>query len=157
MSQVSWFAGTEEAKQCLIQAAEQWDNTEAANQWMEQALAAGGDSIDVLVAGYRYFFYKNNSLMALLIANKVVEHIKTVEQLPDDWTQLKPILLNHAENPLLRLYLTAYSASGMLLAKLGDVEQAKEISTRIQEVDTKNEFGASLILDILTKPVEDDD
>ncbi|MDX2215656.1 MAG: hypothetical protein SFY66_20505 [Oculatellaceae cyanobacterium bins.114] len=69
----------------------------------------------------------------------------------------QPILLNRIEDSMIRLYLNAYSASGLLFAKLGDIERANAIATQIQDIDLKNEFGATLILDILTPAVEDDD
>jgi hypothetical protein len=55
------------------------------------------------------------------------------------------------------LYLNAYAASGLVLAKLGKIAAAKEISTRIKGIDDKNDFGASILFDILTRPPEDDD
>ena len=37
------------------------------------------------------------------------------------------------------------------------IEQAKEISTRIKSIDEKNDFGAGILLDILTRPPEEND
>jgi hypothetical protein len=45
----------------------------------------------------------------------------------------------------------------LVLAKLGKIEQAKEISTKIKSIDQKNDFGAGILLDILTRPPEEDD
>jgi hypothetical protein len=53
--------------------------------------------------------------------------------------------------------LNAYAASGLVLAKLGEIDQAKEISIRVKEIDAKNDFGAGILLDILTRPAEEDD
>jgi predicted TPR repeat methyltransferase len=55
------------------------------------------------------------------------------------------------------LFLNAYAASGFVLAKMGELEKAKEATARVKEVDAKNEFGASIILDILTRPPEEDE
>ena len=55
------------------------------------------------------------------------------------------------------MYLNAYAASGLVLAKLGKIEQAKEISIRMKGIDEKNDFGAGILLDILTRPPEEDD
>ena len=77
--------------------------------------------------------------------------------MPDDWEQLKPILVNRKQDPQIRLYLNAYAASGLVLANLGEIEQAKEISTKVKEIDDKNDFGAGILLDILTRPAEEDD
>lgn len=154
---VSWLSVSEEVQHLLEQAAEHWENSDVSEHYMEQALQKAGDDPDVLIAAYRYFFYKNNPKMALVVASKVVDRIQQQEQLPQDWEQQKTILLNRLDDPVIRLYLNAYSASGLLLSKLGEIERAKEIATQIKTIDIKNEFGASLILDILTHPVDDDD
>ena len=77
--------------------------------------------------------------------------------MPDDWEQLQPILVKRLEEPQIRLYLNAYAASGMVLANLGEFDQAKEISNRVKEIDKNNDFGAGILLDILTRPPDEDD
>ncbi|MEB3180154.1 MAG: hypothetical protein VKL59_14130 [Nostocaceae cyanobacterium] len=153
----SWFDVPEDVKRLLILAAENWENTAESEKYINQALAETGDNTDVFVAVYRYFYYKNNLPLALRTAEKVVEIIKNSEKFPDDWEQLKKTLVSRKEEPAIRLYLNAYAASGMVLAKLGEIEQAKEITTRVKEVDDKNEFGAALILDIITRPPDEED
>jgi tetratricopeptide (TPR) repeat protein len=153
----SWFQVPDDIKQLLILAAENWQDTSKSEQYINQALAKTDDSIDVLVAAYRYFFYKNNYQMALDTANRVINKVKVSEALPDGWEQLKPILLNRQEDEKIRLYINAYAASGLVLAKLGRIDRAKIICVQIQEVDNKKNFtNASTLLDILTRPIEDD-
>ncbi|MBW4625430.1 MAG: hypothetical protein KME49_07985 [Brasilonema octagenarum HA4186-MV1] len=153
----SWFEVPEDIKQLLILAAEHWENTSESENYINQALAKTQESTDVLVAAYRYFFYKNNYHMAWRTAVKVLEKVKISEHLPEDWQQLKQILITRQEEQNIRLYLTAYAASGLVLAKLGDIEKAKEISAKVKEVDKKNEFGGSIVHNILTRPVEEDE
>ncbi len=155
---LSWFQVPEDIKQLLILAADNWQNTSLSEVYLNQALAKTNDSIDVLVAAYRYFYYKNNYQMALETASKVINKIKNTENLPDNWEQCKSILFNRREDEQIRLYLTAYAASGLVLAKIGEIEQAKTICMQIKEIDIKNEFqSASILLDILTRPPEEDD
>ncbi|MDD1414982.1 hypothetical protein MEN41_10160 [Dolichospermum sp. ST_con] len=153
----SWFDVADDVKELLILAAQTWENTEESAKYMQQALAKTADNTDVLVAAYRYFYYKNNYILALTTAEKITAKIKKAESLPEIWEELKPILVKRHEEPQIRLYLNAYAASGLVLAKLGKIEQAKEISTRIKGIDEKNDFGAGILLDILTRPTEDDD
>jgi len=153
----SWFEVADDVKELLILAAKTWENTEESTKYMQQALVKTGDNTDVLIAAYRYFYYKNNYVLALTTAEKITAKIKKAESLPDNWQELKLILVNRHEEPQIRLYLTAYAASGLVLAKLGKIEQAKEISTRIKGIDEKNDFGAGILLDILTRPPEEDD
>ena len=153
----SWFQVPDDIKQLLILAAENWQDTSKSELYINQALAKSLDSLDVLVAAYRYFYYKHNYQMALDTANQVIDKVKVSEALPDAWEQLKPILLSRKEDEKIRLYLNAYAASGLVLAKLGKIDRAKIICVKIQEVDNMKEFtSASILMDILTRPIEDD-
>ncbi|NJL49832.1 MAG: hypothetical protein HC929_23535 [Leptolyngbyaceae cyanobacterium SM2_5_2] len=82
--------------------------------------------------------------------------VEQSEPLPSHWSDLKAILRQRRSDPPMRLYLTAYAALGMILARLGDLDGAWEIATRLQTIDDDNEFGVTLILAILS-PQEDDD
>lgn len=153
----SWFDVSDEVKELLILAAKTWENTEESAKYMQQALAKTGENTDILVAAYRYFYYKNNYGLALTTAEKIIAKIKEIENLPHNWEELQPILQQRKEEPNIRLFLNAYAASGLVVAKLGKLEQAKEISTKIQGIDNKNDFGASILFDILTRPPEEDE
>ncbi|SRR5579883_658907 len=153
----SWFKVPEDVKKLLILAAETWENPLEAENYINQALEITGENIDILVAAYRCFYYKNNYSMALEAAKKIIRKVKDLEKLPDDWEQLKTILSLRKENANIRLFLNAYTASGLVLAKLGEIEQAKEISTQVKEIDDNNEFGAKILLDILTRPQGEDE
>lgn len=153
----SWFQVPEDINNLLILAAKSWENTAESENYIQQALAKTEDNTDVLIAAYRFFYYKSNYPLALQMAMRVTAKIKLVENLPDEWEQLKPILLSRKDDPLIRLYLNAYAASGLVLAKLGEIEQAKEISAKVKEVDDKKEFGGGIIFDILTRPPEEDE
>lgn len=152
----SWFQVPDDVKQLLMLAAANWDNTSESEKYINQALAKTEDSTDVLVAAYRYFFYKNNYLMALQTAVKVIDIIKLSELLPDNWEQVKPILMSRKDEPQIRLYLNAYAAYGLVLAKLGEIDKAKKISAQVKEIDDKNQFGAAILYDILTRPSEEE-
>jgi hypothetical protein len=72
----SWFDVADDVKELLILAAQTWENTEESTKYMQQALVKTGDNTDVLVAAYRYFYYKNNYVLALTTAEKITAKIK---------------------------------------------------------------------------------
>ncbi|MBD2363066.1 hypothetical protein H6G36_18045 [Anabaena minutissima FACHB-250] len=156
-NQFSWFQVSEDVKKLLILAAHHWENTSKSEEYIQQALAITGENTDVLVAAYRFFFYKNNYSLALRTTSQLLDKIKESEKFPDEWEQLKPILVDRQEEAPIRLYLNAYAATGLVLAKLGEIERAKEISMRVKEIDSKQDFGAGILLDVLTRPAEEDD
>ncbi|WP_341525259.1 hypothetical protein WKK05_21985 [Nostoc sp. UHCC 0302] len=153
----SWFEVPDDIKKLLILAAQTWENTSESEKYIQEALAKTGENTDVLVAAYRFFYYKNNYVLALQTTDKLLDKIKEAEKFPDDWDELQPILVNRQEDPQIRLYLNAYAASGLVLAKLGAIEQATKISARVKEIAQNNDFGAGFLLDILTRPAEEDD
>ncbi|NER28891.1 MAG: hypothetical protein F6J89_14945 [Symploca sp. SIO1C4] len=153
----SWYQVPKDIKSLLLLAAENWENTCESEQYINQALSQAGDNTDVLIGAYRYFFYKKNYPMALKIAEKVLEKVKRLEKLPDDWQQLKPILSSRKDDPNIRLYLSTCVASGFVLARLGELEKARELTQRVKEISDTSEFSASTINDILTRPADDED
>jgi tetratricopeptide (TPR) repeat protein len=157
LTKLSWFDVSDEIKELLILAAQTWENTEESTNYMQQALAKTGENTDVLIAAYRYFYYKQKYSLALTTAEKITAKIKETENLPDNWEQLETILVQRKEEPQIRLFLNAYAASGLVLAKLGNLEKAKEISSKIKGIDEKNDFGSSILFDILTRPPEEDE
>lgn len=153
---LSWYDLPAEVKQLLIAAANTWEDTTQSQHYIHQAVAIANQSLDVLVAAYRYFFYKHNDVAALQIANQVTEQIRQLEGLPEDWQRLSPILRDRKEEPNIRLYLNAYAASGLVLARLGKIEEATTITARVNDIDDRREFGAATVLHILTHPDEEE-
>jgi tetratricopeptide (TPR) repeat protein len=156
ISAFSWYHVPADLKDLLLRAVDTWDEPERAEQYIQQALAHPDSTVDVLISAYRFFFYRQNYAVAQKIAQHVLEQIRLREKLPTPWPQLQPLLRQRRDQPLIRLYLTAYSALGYILARLGELDRAKTMATRLQTIDDNDEFGASLILNILT-PSEDDD
>lgn len=136
-------------------AAQTWENTEVSEQYIQQALAQPEVDLDVLISAYRYYFYKNNNALALEMAVTVCDRIQKNEQWPTDWKSLKPLLAAQLDHEMVRLYLNAYAASGLLLARLGKLEMAQTIADHVQQIEAK-EFGGELLLNILNSPAEDD-
>jgi hypothetical protein len=156
-STLSWFDVSADIQVLLAKAADCWQETYHSRKYIEQAIALGQDNPDVLIAAYRYFFYKNDHEMALWVAHSVMDHVRQTHQLPDEWVDLCPVLTARKSDPMIRLYLHAYAASGLLLAKLGDLDKALAIATRIKAIDDRREFSGDLLHRILTVPPDDDD
>ncbi len=158
MNQLSWYDASEDVKELLVLATDNWENSSLSEQYINQALEKAGDNIDVLVGAYRFFFYKNKPELALKIAQKVLRITQEKEKLPTEWEQLQPILKKRQQEPNIRLYLNAYASQGYILAKMGEIEAAKLITERVQEIDEHRESCATTVFEVLTKdPDEDDD
>jgi tetratricopeptide (TPR) repeat protein len=155
--QYSWYDAPAEVKDLLVLASENWENTERSEQYINQALALAGKNANVLIGAYRFFFYKSKPAIALQIADRVLNMVQEDENLPNTWEDLKPLLLTRGEEPAIRLFLNAYAGRGYLLAKLGRLEEATLITSRINEIDTRREFCATTVFEVLTREPEEDD
>jgi tetratricopeptide (TPR) repeat protein len=155
--QYSWYDAPPEVKELLILASENWDNTELSEQYINQALAIAGKNANVLIGAYRFFFYKSKAAIALQIAERVVNMVREDENLPIEWEELKPILVTRGQEPAIRLFINAYAGTGYLLAKLNRLEEALLITSRIKEIDSKREFCATTVFEVLTAEPEADD
>ncbi|MGL5079980.1 MAG: hypothetical protein ACRC8A_00700 [Microcoleaceae cyanobacterium] len=155
--QFSWLEVPSDVKDLLIKAADNWEDSAQSEQFISQALAKAEDNPDVLVGAYRYFFYKSHWSMALQIAEQVMNKIQEEEQFPETWEELKPVITENREKPVIRLYLNAYAAVGFVLARLGKLEEAQEISERIKAVDERWELDSTTVFEMLTRSLEDED
>jgi tetratricopeptide (TPR) repeat protein len=154
---LSWCDVEPEIKQLLLLASENWEYTGLAEKYIREALFKAGDNHDVLVSAYRFFFYKHKPATALSIAQQVLVAIATTENLPNDWSQLKPILSDRITEPNIRLYLNAYAAKGLILAQLGRIEEAKVISQRVKEIDDSRQFCATTVFEVITRSSDEDE
>ncbi len=153
----SWCDVEPKVKQFLVLASENWEYTGLAEKYIREALFRAGNNLDVLVGAYRFFFYKSKPAAALQIANQVLQIVRKEENLPIPWEQLKPILVSRKNEPLIRLYLNAYAATGLILAKLGKIEEAMLVTERVKSIDDKRESCATTVFEVLTEPLEEDE
>jgi cytochrome c oxidase subunit III len=103
------------------------------------------------------YFYRHNDRLALQVALKVIEQVRASAGWTEEWSELAPILVDRQDDPQIRLYLNAYAASGLIRARLGELDESREIATRVSAIDGKKEFGASVVLGILDRPADEDE
>ena len=156
LSAPPWASGDTSTQSLLAAAAQTWESTSTSEQYIQEALSQPNAELDIFVSAYRYYFYKNNNAKALEMATEVLTRIQQEEQWPTDWDALRPIVLARIDDPIVRLYLSAYAASGLLWARLGQVETAQEIADQMQPLQAK-EFGAEVLQTILNPPPEEED
>ena len=152
----SWYDVPEDIKNLLMLAVENWEDTETSENYINQALTKTDGNLDILIGAYRYFFYKNNMKMSLQLAHKVIAEVEKRENLPSDWQELKSILARRKNEQQINLLITAYAASGLIIAKMGNLAKAKVISEEVQEIDEKNDL-AKILFDIITRPPDEDE
>lgn len=154
---LSWYAVPEPVKGLLAQVTAHWHTPQVADGYLHQALELAGDHPDVLVSAYRYFFYTQNYPQALQMATRAMDWVRRTESLPLDWPTLKPVLSCRRDDPKIRLYINSYAASGLVQARLGELETAHQIASQVSEIEARNEFGGQVVCHILEHPPDEDE
>ncbi len=147
---LSWFHASTNLKNLLLSAVDHWDDSAQSQHYIEQALHQETDNLDVLIAGYRYFFYKHEYQKALIIVFRIMTVVQQLKALSSDWEDIAARYALNSDDPLLRLYMSAYSASGFLLARQGNLPVALTIAQRVHQLEQRDEFGGESLHRILT-------
>ncbi len=102
------------------------------------------EHLTVLVALYRYFYYRHRYREALITADRAIALVAARLDLPTDWRDLRESDLGEAvliSMSLTRFLLLALKGSGYLLFRLGDAAGALKRFEKIAEVDTSDRLG----------------
>lgn len=155
----SWFEAPAYVKDLLYQAVLHWEDTPLSREYIMMALDKSDDDINVLTAAYRFFFYKQDYSMALQLALKVMEKVRSAKGLPEFYKtgELFKALRENIEDYDVRMFINAYAAYAFILLKLGNIEKATEILEFLRYIDVNGEFGVPIMLDIISKPQEEED
>ncbi|WPM31481.1 hypothetical protein IAE16_06565 [Hydrogenobacter sp. T-2] len=155
MTSFSWFEAPEHVKANLQRAVESWEDTEKSSQYVLKALEEDRDNLNVLVSAYRFFFYRQNYSMAIQVALKIMDMLRSKRNIPEEKREMLAYLRSNLEDYDIRLFINAYSAYAFMLMRLGSLEKATEILSLLKEIDEKGEFGISTMLGLIE--VREDD
>lgn len=142
----------------IEQAAECYGEGEAEKPLL-RAFFLAPEHLMVHVALYRFYYYQHRYLDALFIADKAMEVTGRELGLPRDWRELEKGHLGVASMKsmgMLRFYLLALKGAGYLNLRLGNIDAAIEILSKLVVLDEKNRLGASMLLEIARDRVIDD-
>lgn len=117
------------------------------------------ESLNVLVALNRFYYYQHRLSDALLTSEKALKIIAENIDFPTDWQLIDSAAITQAPKEQLtwiRLYLFTLKSIGFLKIRLHDLEPSKQIFEKLSEVDTENRIGASGLLDIVKRKIDED-
>lgn len=123
-----------------------------------QAFLRAPDSLNVLVALNRYYYYQHRLSEALLISEKALNIIRIRLQFPEDWRALR---LNHiTDTPKeqlswVRLYLFTLKSIGFLRMRMHQLEPSRAIFEKLTAVDSEDRIGAGALLELVTQKIRD--
>lgn len=116
------------------------------------------ENLMVHVALYRFYYYQHRYQDALFIAGKAMAVAGNELNLPQDWRDLERGHLGVASMQsmgMLRFYLLALKGAGYLNLRLGNIETAIGILSKLVALDEKNRLGCEMLLEIARDRVID--
>ena len=132
-----------QAEGLIAMAAEQYDQPAAEHRLM-RAYFLEPEHLTVLVALYRYFYYRRQYADALIVADRAIVVALRQLNLREDWRAFSQQALGYAvlaSMSMTRFLLLALKGAGYLLMRLGDPAGALERFEKVLEIDTSNRLG----------------
>jgi tetratricopeptide (TPR) repeat protein len=112
------------------------------------------ESLNVLVALNRFYYYQHRLEEALNATLKALAVIRRLINFPEDWRDLQQSHINDAPTDLLtqvRLYLFTLKVTGFLNMRLNNLEVSQHIFEKLVGLDSKDRIGAKGLLELVVK------
>jgi len=135
----------------LLKRASDFGTSGAAEASLMRAYFLEPEHLTVLVAMYRYMYYKHRYDEALLVADRTLEISAKRLGIRRHWSEMTVAEIGHGvlvSMGLTRFYLFALKASGYMYMRLGDMVSALERLNKVAELDPADQFGSSTLIEI---------
>ena len=130
----------DEVEGLINRASEKYGESEA-ELLLLRAFFKAPDHLTVLVALYRYYYYQIRLDDALKVAEYTIAAAAKSLHLQQDWRIVKPLEVAagaHKSVGLVRFYLLALKAMGIVQMRLGDIELGQEVLRKVISLDPKD-------------------
>ena len=134
-----------------------WDAPEQAEAILLAALDASPESEMILVALYRFYFYRGEWLKAIALAERCITHSAKTLGIDSDWRMVCDAArvaddgLDFADYalPQHRFYLFSLNAYGYLLARVGRLADSEAVLSAVKRRDPQDRIGGGRLLDVV--------
>jgi tetratricopeptide (TPR) repeat protein len=130
-----------------------------AERHLREAEALAPDHAAVLIALYRFYFYKGRLRDALEIAMVCLKKAARENGFKPDWREVRRQdgEFNSYDARLVRFYLFTLKVYAYLQMRLGRLEEGREAVLKLLELDPSDKIGARVLLDVLEALAHGDD
>ena len=140
-------------KELIAEAAENYSGG-AAELPLLRAYFKAPESLNVLVALNRFYYYQHRLEEALGATVKALAVIRPLVSFPENWRDLQQSHLTETPAALLtqvRLYLFTLKAIGFINMRLENLDISRDIFEKLVELDSKDRIGAQGLLELVIK------
>jgi hypothetical protein len=142
-----------EVQELIKFAAELYSSGEAELPLLQAYLRAP-ESLNVLIALNRFYYYQHRLAEALLISEKALGLIRPSIDFPEDWQALELRHIKDAPKDLLtkiRLYLFTLKSIGFLNMRLENLNLSRGIFEKLTALDDMDRIGARALLALVVQ------
>lgn len=135
----------------LLELASEAGRDDRAEGYLLRAYFLEPEHLTVLVALYRFFYYKQRFDDALLVADRSLHSAARQLGLRSSWQTMSLSELGHGvlvSMGLTRFYLHALKASGFMLLRMQNIDEALQRLYKLSELDPSDQFGASMLIEL---------
>lgn len=149
----------EEAEYHLWQAGLSYHLDDIAEGHLREAEALAPGHAAVLIALYRFYFYKGRLAEALEIAKACLEKALRENNLAADWREVAAgdAEFGRYEGMMPRFLLFTLKGYAYLQMRLGNLEEGRAAVIKLLELDPSDKIGAKVLLEVLNRVGRDDD
>jgi len=136
----------------LLDAAAEAYGEEGAELLLLRAFLRAPDSLTVLVALYRYYFYQHRLRDALEVADRAMRLSGAAIGLSSSWAGLQAGDFDRqaaASVTMGRFYLFALKGAGYMNMRIGNMELGTAQLRKVRELDAEDRLGASVLLNVV--------
>ena len=147
----------EEAEDHLRKAGRAYAQDDIAEHHLQAARKLAPDHAAVLIAFYRFYFYKGRLDEALEMAQtclvKAAVDMGWAPRLIDDWRQVTrtDAAFDTYDAVLPRFYLFTLKGYAYLQMRLGNIAEGRDAVMKLLELDPGNKLGAKVLLEVLER------
>jgi len=140
-----------EADRCLHAASHSYHIDGAAESHLRRAEAIAPDHVAVLIGFYRFYFYKGRIEEALGIARRCLAKAARECNFATDWRAVRAqdAAFGNLEALWPRFFMFTLKGYAYLQMRLGALQEGREATEKLIELDPADRIGARLLLDIL--------
>lgn len=135
-----------------------WDDEGRAEAHLANAARLAPGHLAVIVAHYRYYFYKHHYERARQFAGECLSAVGRALGLPE---AIEAVTSAHADfcgdDPDVRFWLFAMQAYGYVLLRLGETERGHAVLQKLTELDQPDRTKTRVLLQVMAATGADDE